>query len=746
MVHSPRLFRLAVSSLALALTGCSSASSSPRSGSGGSNVDAGKIGSGGQSSGGTTGSGGSSSGGTTGSGGATSTGFGGSGSGGFSSGGATGSGSATQIGSGGSGAGGKTGAGGAAGQDGGAVAGSGGSTSYGGSGGCAGTLGSSEHDAVACTLQPLTSDFSGMWDLNQLNFKGTISLNGGVMPSSPYVDSRANVEFRDVVSGRTSKATIQPTGPGTFNIRLYVGTYDVTLITSGSDSLVAMPRATKLRLASVLRIEAGTPLDFDVKTVAVTGVVTLNGAAMPDSLANTPRAEVDFKDVVSGGLIAAQIKPTGPGSFSGLLFASTYNVSLKTSSGATLTTLPLGATAMLADGVAITKDGELDYDVRATALKGVITVDGAQMPDTPGATYRGQVSFVDKKSGQTYVSYVVATGPGAFSVLLFAGTYDVAFKTYDATNLVGLPLGGTLIARGLSIADETALTFDLHVVSVNGNITVNGATMPDSPTASSRGGVQFQNADTGAVTSAAVAATGPGSFSTTLFAGAYEVAFTTPSFGTLVGLPNAASVELARVMDVSADENLAYDVHPISVDGTLTLNGAVLPDSPGLNQRGQIQFVERASGIARGAFVVPTGPGTFGPLGLFAANYDVSFATVDSQALVGLPRARTELLGSNVALTSSRSLNLDVKTVSASGTLTSHGAQMPDDPVGADRGQVTFHDLLTGQSYSFTVGPSGPGTFSGSLFLGAFDVSFDPPDATAGETLDVSCLPNGVCP
>ena len=109
-MHSPRLFMFAVSGLGLAasLAGCSSATTSPPSGSAGSAPDTGGSGSGGYSSGGTTGSGGAASGGNT-------------GSGGVSSGGKTGS-----------GAGGSSGNGGASAGNGGANAGSGGSSGSGG--------------------------------------------------------------------------------------------------------------------------------------------------------------------------------------------------------------------------------------------------------------------------------------------------------------------------------------------------------------------------------------------------------------------------------------------------------------------------------------------------------------------------------------------------------------------------------------------------------------------------------------
>ncbi|MEO6600271.1 MAG: hypothetical protein ABIQ16_10390 [Polyangiaceae bacterium] len=165
----------------------------------------------------------------------------------------------------------------------------------------------SERDAVACTQAPLASDFSGTWDVNRLSLQGTVSVNGAAMPNSTSLDTRGELEFRDVVSGQASRANIQTTGPGGFSVRLYAGTYDVTLITSSSSALVGLPTGAKLRLASALLINEETPLDFDVKTVEVTGIVTANGAPLPDSPAAAYRAEVDFEDVVSGGLTAVQI-------------------------------------------------------------------------------------------------------------------------------------------------------------------------------------------------------------------------------------------------------------------------------------------------------------------------------------------------------------------------------------------------------------------------------------------------------
>lgn len=644
--------------------------------------------------------------------------------------------------------GGPSGLGGSPSGSGGSPSGLGGSPSgSGGSLGCGGA-GSSDRDHVACTLQPLTSNYSGTWDLNRLLLRGTITVNGADMPDSPGRDARANVEFRDVVSGRVFAVAVQVAGPGAFTARIYPGTYDVTLITSSGVGLVGMPAGAKLRLATALKIDGGTPLDFDVRTVAVDGLVTANGASLPDSAGTAYRAEIDFQDILSGGLTTTQIKATGPGAFSTLLFASTYDVSLKTVVDPDLLGLPVGATTVLARGLALRQSGPLDYDVRPIGVNGAITVDGAEMPASPSAPYRGDVRFRDQQSGQEYRAPIGNQGPAAFSFLVFAGSYDVTFKTLQAPGVVGLPSGGTaLLARGRAVLDGSALALDMRLVTASGTITVDGAAMPDSPKVTSRGQVEFRSEDTGDSIYAELGATGPGTFSTLLYAGAHDVLLDTTSASALVGLPPGASVGLQRGLDLGGNKGLTYDVHPITVDGTLTLKGGALPDSPNVTQRGSIEFTDRTSGRNFGAFVLKTGPGSFGPRGLFAGNYDISFVSVDSEQLVGIPRAKSNLLASNVALTSSKTLAYDLQTTEVSGTLTSNGAPLPDTTNGTDRGTVTFRNRVTGDSYSFPIGPTGPGTFSGTVYKGPYDVSFAPPDSTqGGATLEVGCLPVSVCP
>jgi hypothetical protein len=91
--------------------------------------------------------------------------------------------------------------------------------------------------------------------------------------------------------------------------------------------------------------------------------------------------------------------------------------------------------------------------------------------------------------------------------------------------------------------------------------------------------------------------------------------------------------------------------------------------------------------------------------------------------------------------------------VSVGGTVTLGGGVLPDSPSMQTRGNITFHDKLTGMAYPFPLSASGPGSVSGSIFAGSYDVTFDTgldagllvPLSGAGSDLEIGCLAASPC-
>ena len=494
-------------------------------------------------------------------------------------------------------------------------------------------------DAEVSLAQEVTigNDASLEYDVRPVTVSGAVTVNGAAMPDSPEAASRGSVSFRDKQTGETTTFSTAATGPGAYSGLVFASTYDVSFWTPSGAELVGLPTDSEVRLGTDVMVTADQALNYDIRPVTVSGAVTVNGAAMPDSPEAASRGSVSFRDKQTGETTTFSTAATGPGAYSGLVFASTYDVSFWTPSGAELVGLPTDSEVRLGTDVMVTADQALNYDIRPVTVSGAVTVNGAAMPDSPEAASRGSVSFRDKQTGETTTFSTAATGPGAYSGLVFASTYDVSFWTPSGAELVGLPTDSEVqVGMDVLVTADQALNYDVRPVTVSGTVTVNGAAMPDSPEVTERGHVRFRDKQTGEATTFSIAATGPGAYSGLVFASMYDVSFSTTSDAELVGLPIDGGVRVGTNVMLAAARTLDYDVRPVAVSGSVTVNGADMPESPNVTTRGYLRMLDKLSGASYSMAVGPTGPGTFTGL-VFASSYDITFGTTADADLLALP-------------------------------------------------------------------------------------------------------------
>lgn len=472
-------------------------------------------------------------------------------------------------------------------------------------------------------------------------------------------------------------------------------------------------------------IEVDSTLNWDVKPVTVSGVITVNGAPMPDSPDTEYRGIITFRDQVSGKEYGDAIDPTGDGIYSRLLFAGDYEVIFEAESDAALVGMPYGKQKQLAANVTIGSDQTLDYDLVPITVSGTITVHGGVMPDSADTTYRGIVWFRDLLTGDYSSASVPPTGAAEYSRLLFAGDYDVSFETTDETGIVGLPRDATTwLESGVAITADRTLDYDVKPVTVGGTVTVAGGVMPDSPDLDYRGSVWYRDLRTNDYYSASVPGTGAATYSTLLFTGDYDVEFQTTTETALVGLPPGRDTHVGSKVSVTGDQTFDYDVLPVTVSGTLSVNGGVMPESPDATSRGTITLRDQLTGEEYANGIAVTGAASYSRL-IFAGNYDVSFETPVESELVGMPYGAGTRLGSGVAIEKDQALDFDLGVATVSGIVSLNGAPMPDSPDVTSRGTITFIDQLTGAGIEYGAGTTGEADYSRLVFTGTYDVDFD---------------------
>jgi hypothetical protein len=630
------------------------------------------------------------------------------------------------AGSGGSGASGRGGSGtvgvaGAAGVTGIAGTGLAGTTGVGGGAGTAVTGAGGAGTTVACSFPTLAQSRSHDWDVHVATVSGMITLGFAPLPDSLFGASRGTVVMRENVTGDVRVLQLGLTGPAVFSTTVFAGTYDITFSAG-----FGFPGEGSIRLATNVTIAGNRAFAFNLTTVTVSGTLTLH----PEPPEFQDRGSIVLRDRVTGGDIWLPVSPSGPGTFSATVLPGTYDVRYQTNGPSSGNDIPFGQ-PQLASAVAITANRTLAYDLTAATVTGTLTLAGAALPDSPGVPDRGAVVLRDRLSGDEISLPVGATGPGSFSGRVFPGTYDVRFETPPLDALVGLPIGArTLLAENVAISSSRDLSHDLGLATVSGTVTLGGAAMADW--GASRGDVVFVDRVAGDSRVFPISDLGPATFSGTVFRGSYDVVFRSAAGRDGVGLPSRSSAPVT--VSVTGNRTVDLDLaraDVATVSGTLTLAGAALPDSPNLSQstlqganRGMVEFRHRANGWSWSIPVGKTGPATFS-VTVFAGSYDVTFRTVDKPDLFGLPLAAETTLFANIALTGNMTLAPDLKLVTVSGTVTVDGATMPDTLGVNSRGQVVLRDKVTGNVRAMPVGAVGPASYSGIVFAGSYDVTFE---------------------
>jgi hypothetical protein len=284
-------------------------------------------------------------------------------------------------------------------------------------------------------------------------------------------------------------------------------------------------------------------------------MVTVSGALRVNGQAVSPSGEAHLLFRRQGSEVATPGASFSFADYSVGLLPGTYDVfyASVTSDDA----LPHNRFALVLEGVSIEADRTLDVDVPMVTLSGAVSVNG-QATTTAIETRL----FLRNTAGDEADLGSVNDRP--YSAGIVPGTYDVFYGGVGESGVV--PANGSAKLReNVEIADSRSLDLDVPMVTVAGNVTVNG--QPINP--SNVGLLYFAQ---GTEDSVLVATTQSPTFSSSIVPGRYDVVFVAQSFGD-DGLPDNQYALLQR--NVTFDETRAFDIDiPVAVvSGELTVNG-----------------------------------------------------------------------------------------------------------------------------------------------------------------------------
>ena len=487
-----------------------------------------------------------------------------------------------------------------------------------------------------------------------------------------------------------------------------------------------------------------TAIGIDVKTVSVSGTVTLNGAApstLPACNANpaSTKASVHLVDSARGYSFDLPV-PCSASTFtwSGVVFPGAYKVMVTGDSN--YSSLPSQAFVANPE-LDVTADAQnLALDVKTASVGGTVTLNGvapmtqAACTGNAGAA-KATVHLYDTTDGYHFdLDVPCSSSTFQWGGSVFPGTYAVSVDgdpTYS--NVPSSPfVANPALAVSGSVANQA---LDIKTVTASGTVTLNGA----APTAScpaqdagyrkasvhlsdKKNGYHFDLPITCAQTDWA--------WSGAVFPGTYAVSVDNgDGYSNLTQTAYVANGSLAVNTNVS---NQALDVQTFTVGGTITLNGS----TPALNSYCQsypsatqatVRLTDTNNGYAF-LFDVLCNSTTLAWTGIvFPGNYRISVAgdptygSLPDSAFVAKDGMALSGANANIAL--------DVKTTTVGGTITLNGVAPTSDPSCTGnpmqpKAVVHLSNAKMGYSFDLQV-PCSSSTFAwtGEVFPGTYAVS-----------------------
>jgi hypothetical protein len=490
----------------------------------------------------------------------------------------------------------------------------------------------------------------------------------------------------------------------------------------------------------------GAAIGIDVKTVAVAGTVTLNGAApstLPSCNPNptASKATVHLVDVARGYSFDLPVPcSTTTFAWSGVVFPGNYKVTVTGDSN--YSSLPINS-FVANSSLEVKADAQnLALDVKTASVGGTVTLNGAAPTTDPACTAnataaKATVHLYDATNGYHFdLDVPCSSATFAWGGVVFPGTYVLSVdgdRSYS-----NVPETAFIANKSLAVSGTAAnQAIDIKTVTASGTITLNGAAPTASASCSANPTVQkavvhLYDAKQGysfalpiPCSQADFAWTGaiyPGTYKVTAADGGN-------AFSNLPQKEYVANLALQVSANVS---NQALDLKTVTVGGTITLNGAAptatsfCMSSPTATQA-TVTLQDSTNGYLF-TFSVPCSSTTLAWTGsVFPGNYKAmvygqpSYSTLPNDSFLAKDALAVTSNTANVAL--------DVKTATVAGTITLNGAAPTSTPSctsNPSQVKATAHLANAKLGYAFDLDvkcSSSSFAFSGEVFPATYVVT-----------------------
>lgn len=561
--------------------------------------------------------------------------------------------------------------------------------------------------------------------------------------SSTPNDDVSNGERSDAAAPGTTQS--DETAVGTDTVLDSVGTTDQHHPngTDGTDGSTSSPTSPAVVCQSQ-EVAPGTEpaWDFDIQPwVRLSGALSIGGEPLPD--ADLWRGHLGFYD--RRGNVTGYVIEAAGASYELMLPRGDYQIDFAPDPTCddTAPFMPCSA-GYLVKNLHLTDDATFDVDFPVVDIAATVTLNGGPVPDQ--ATSRGGLMFIDsvtRQPGPRFTS-LGTSGPANFHKRLLPGRYDVFYTPGATCDVAVLPCNGGFIAKDLELTKSQVLVIDIPKVTVSGQVTLDGAPLPDD--GAIHGGMRLvasepAEGDERPPEEANVEISDAGDYSFSVLPGTYDLHFVGDHQGCLyVDNPQVPCVggRVHQRVNLFEDTDMPVDLHGVTVTGSVTLAGGSYLYAGGslefVNHDGEANTTEQLNLAALDA------PAEFS-FRVLPGTYDIRYKAPLAACLnVSSPPqvpCNDGILAKGIELTSDQILELDVPVAKISGAVTLNGAPLPDStlqrgPLYLLREGETFDSALSLRTMPF--GTTGPASYVLSLWPGEYDVWLFDSDNCAGPT------------
>ena len=329
-----------------------------------------------------------------------------------------------------------------------------------------------QSDSVPVNEYGLVGELSVTGDAGALQFNvqttalnGAFTNNGQPFPVSEYDDGRF---FLETVSG--DRVFLENSHFNGYEKIVMTGLYDAywEVQTPGD----TVPFNTRARIGTNLEVIRATTLDLNVISHSLTGNITQNGGAFPNSVLHT--GQIVLRDEVAGrDSVLAQTKD---GAYEQVVVQGTYQIVYQYLQGENV---PQNQNATINPGVLFNGGDTFDIDVPVATFSASVYQNNFLFPADPGQ----QGNILLRNLASDDVALLGKTSKQQLSARMIPGTYDAYYSHLAGDNVpqnqmglfqenvvvpeIGLALDGTGGGGGFSL--DVTSTIIAGTFNVGGN-------------------------------------------------------------------------------------------------------------------------------------------------------------------------------------------------------------------------------------------------------------------------------------